>query len=141
MSFIVLILVLYIAGYNVMNAYEEKEKIVNNSNLIRKKLNLKATNINEVTNEVNNEVNNEVSNAVTNEVNNEVTNVNEVNNEVTNVNEVTYGVSNAVTNRATNGVGIIKTPNWRAKIKHHMDYKHGNPLMYNSKVKISYDDL
>ena len=116
-AFVVLIIVLYIAGYNVMNAYEEKEKIVNNSNLIRKKLNLKATNINEVSNAVNNEVSNAVSNTVTNEV------------------------SNAVTNKVSNGVGIIKTPNWREKIKHHMDYKHGNPLMYNNKVKILYDDL
>ena len=118
MAFVVLVLVLYIAGYNVMNAHEEKEKIINNSNLIHKKLNLKANNII-------NEVNNEVSNGVTNEVTNEVSN----------------GVSNGVTNGVTNEVGIIKTPNWRGKVKNHMDYKHGNPLMYNNKVKILYDDL
>tara|TARA_B110000261_G_C13053539_1_gene345225 strand:+ start:48 stop:488 length:441 start_codon:yes stop_codon:yes gene_type:complete len=134
-AFVVLIIVLYIAGYNVMNAYEEKEKIVNNSNLIRKKLNLKATNINEVSNAVTNEVSNGANRVaqVSNEVNNEVSNA--VSNTVTNE------VSNAVTNKVSNGVGIIKTPNWREKIKHHMDYKHGNPLMYNNKVKILYDDL
>ena len=113
MAFVILVIVLYIAGNNVMNAYEEKEKIVNNSNLIHKKLNLKPTNVNAVTN------------------------VNGVVNEVTNVNGVTKEVSE-VNNR---NIGVIKTPNWRKKVKNHMDYKHGNPLMYNNKVKILYDDL
>ena len=35
----------------------------------------------------------------------------------------------------------INTTNLEEKIKNHMDYKHGNPLMYNEKVNELYNDL
>ena len=33
------------------------------------------------------------------------------------------------------GVGIINTPNWEYKVKHHTDYLHNNPLMYDKRLR------
>ena len=93
LSFIVLIFILYIAGYNVIKAHQEKQEIMIN-NLIYKNLKLKYNNLN------------------------------------TNKKPV-----------LETGVGIINTPNWEYKVKHHTDYLHNNPLMYDEKVKILYNDL
>tara|TARA_B110000114_G_C15069659_1_gene389054 strand:+ start:1282 stop:1611 length:330 start_codon:yes stop_codon:yes gene_type:complete len=98
LSFIVLVFILYIAGYNVMKAHQEKQEIMINNlihkNLINKNLKLKYNNLN------------------------------------TNKKPV-----------LDPGVGVINTPNWEHKVKHHTDYLHNNPLMYDEKVKILYNDL
>lgn len=38
-------------------------------------------------------------------------------------------------------VGVIRVDNWKDKVKNHMNYQHGNPMMYDKEVKVLYDDL
>ena len=110
-AFVILIVILYFAGDNVMNAYYESQEIINNkinnlntklnNNIIHKKLSLDSNNIN---------------------VNDNNINVNGINNN-------------------SNGIGVLRDPNWRNKVKNHMNYQHGNPFMYNKPVKVLYNDL
>ena len=115
-AFIILIVILYFAGYNVMNAYQKNNEIMNNkinnlntklnNKIIHKKLSLDSNNINVNDNNID-------------------INVNDIN-----------GI-----NDNSNGIGVLRDPNWRKKVENHMNYQHGNPFMYNKPVKVLYDDL
>ena len=115
-AFIILIVILYFAGYNVMNAYQKNNEIINNkinnlntklnNKIIHKKLSLDSNNINVNDNNID-------------------INVNDIN-----------GI-----NDNSNGIGVLRDPNWRKKVENHMNYQHGNPFMYNKPVKVLYDDL
>ena len=117
-SFIILIVILYFAGNNVMNAYQKNNEIMNNkintklnNKIIHKKLSLDSNNIN--------------------------VNVNDNN---IDINDIDINDINGI-NDNSNGIGVLRDPNWRKKVDNHMNYQHGNPFMYNKPVKVLYDDL
>jgi len=126
-AFIILIVILYFAGYNVMNAYQKNNEIMNNkinnlntklnNKIIHKKLSLDSNNIND------------------NNINDNNINVNDIN-----VNDIDINDINGI-NDNSNGIGVLRDPNWRKKVENHMNYQHGNPFMYNKPVKVLYDDL
>ena len=49
--------------------------------------------------------------------------------------------NNIVEGNLNKGVGIITDPEWEQKVKNHMNYPHGNPLMYNKPDRELYNDL
>ena len=117
-AFIILIVILYFAGNNVMNAYQKNNEIMNNkintklnNKIIHKKLSLDSNNIN--------------------------VNVNDNN---IDINDIDINDINGI-NDNSNGIGVLRDPNWRKKVDNHMNYQHGNPFMYNKPVKVLYDDL
>lgn len=120
-AFIILIVILYFAGYNVMNAYQKNNEIMNNkinnlntklnNKIIHKKLSLDSNNIN--------------------------VNVNDNN---IDINDIDINDINGI-NDNSNGIGVLRDLNWRKKVDNHMNYQHGNPFMYNKPVKVLYDDL
>ena len=118
-AFVILIVILYFAGYNVMNAYQKNNEIMNNkinnlntklnNKIIHKKLSLDSNNIN-------------------------------VNDNNIDINDIDINDINGI-NDNSNGIGVLRDPNWRKKMANHMNYQHGNPFMYNKPVKVLYDDL
>ena len=42
---------------------------------------------------------------------------------------------------SSNGIGVMKDPNLKNKIKNHMNYPHGNPMMYDKPIRELYNDL
>lgn len=49
--------------------------------------------------------------------------------------------SNLELNNSSEGVGVITDPNFNNKVRNHMNYPHGNPMMYNNPVRELYNDL
>ena len=125
-AFVILIVILYFAGYNVMNAYQKNNEIMNNkinnlntklnNKIIHKKLSLNSNNINVNDNNIN------------------------VNDNNIDINDIDINDINGI-NDNSNGIGVLRDPNWRKKVENHMNYQHGNPFMYNKPVKVLYDDL
>tara|TARA_Y200000002_G_C22593851_1_gene626449 strand:+ start:550 stop:888 length:339 start_codon:yes stop_codon:yes gene_type:complete len=100
MSIVVLVIILYIVGYNIMSAYEKKKEIMNNSEI--------------------------------NHNNNEI-----IHKKI----KLEKEINKIIKDDYNSNVGVIRVDNWEEKVKNHMKYQHGNPMMYNERVKVLYDDL
>ena len=39
------------------------------------------------------------------------------------------------------GMGVMSDPDWENKVRNHMNYPHGNPMMYKNPIREVYNDL
>jgi hypothetical protein len=67
--------------------------------------------------------------------------ISNLNQKLANNNIIIKNLSNKNIVDTNKNVGVMSDPDWENKVRNHMNYPHGNPMMYDTPIRELYNDL